>query len=168
MSRKLRTAVTHWLARELADAPDAEGALAAVFARWPATAPPAGLVGAVLQAAGLVFPPAGWLPARALGWAFAAGLLLAVPALSHLVGLLLELGRSGQLAALAARSMVGLGQGAAVAGTTLAALVGAGEPLVAALRGPSVLGFCLAAACVALAAFWRLQMLLVERSGHHA
>lgn len=168
MSRKLRTAVRRWLARELAEAPDAEAALAAVFARWPGAPPPSGLVGAVLQATGLGLPAAGWLPAWALPWAFAIGVLLAVPALSHLVGLLLELGRSGQLAALAARGMVGLGQAAAVAGTTLVALLDAGEPLVAALRGPSVLGFCLAAAFVALAAFWRLQILLVGRSGHHA
>ncbi len=169
MSRKLRHAVAHWLARERADAADAERALATVFACWPAATPPAGLAGAVLQAVGLGAPAAGCWPAWVLRGAFAGGVLLAVPAASHLVGLLLELGRSGQLAALAARAVVWAGQGAATLGTVAMALLDAGRPVADLLRGPSVLGFCMAATLVALAAFWRLKALLaMDRSAHHA
>lgn len=169
MRSTLRRAVGTWLTRELADAPDAESALAAVFRRWPGAMPPAGFAEAVLRAAGLAGTGADWLPAWALRGAFGVGLLLAVPALGHAVGLLLELGRSGQLAALGVQSVVWVGQGAAAVGTLLAALLDAAQPLSAALRGPGVLGFCLAAALVALAAFWRLQFLLtVDRSPHHA
>jgi hypothetical protein len=161
--------VRHWLGRELAGAPDAERALAGVYACWPGPAAPPGLAGAVLRAAGLAGSGAAWQASRALGWAFAAGLLVAVPAASHLVGLLLELGRSGQLPALAADALVASGQAAAAAGAALWAWADAGRSLAAALRGPGALGLCTAAALAALVAFWRLVgVLAMERSGRHA
>lgn len=169
MSRKLRSAVARWLSRELADAPDAERALAGVYACWPALAPSAGFTAAVLRAVGLAPASAGWAPAWVFRWAFGLGLLLAVPALGHLAGLAWELGRSGQLAAFAAWALVGLGEGTAIVQATLGALFDAGRPLAATLRGPAVLAFCMATALLALAAFWRLQtLLMVDRSRTHA